>query len=122
RVEYPDPLPANISIGGTVEQLGSRADVIVAALCTMLNDLDTKRQLRQFFACAKAGKPFTFARYSDDVVLTTTSAIAAAGDMTISLTSTAGVVVGQQYVLRDEFDCEILKIASVGATSVTLYS
>ncbi len=118
--QYPDLNIKNTAASGTGETLIQRNDVIVRAGLSMEIDPDLKRQLRNWFEWAKKGKPWTFARDRSETVLCQLVGDFDAGDTTIELTDTSGVVVGKQYVLRTDTLLQVVKVASTSAPLVTL--
>ena len=102
-----------------------RKGVIVAVEWDLLTssgvaDDTRKRQLRQLSQWAQAGNSFNFARDRNKVVNTTLSADAAAGASTVSVISATGITIGDEYIIRDATYAELIKVANVVSTTITL--
>jgi len=116
----------NVSISGRQETLNVRVNAIVAVEFRGLLTLNTthatfKRNFKQFLLWAQAGNPWYFAWDSAENVLTTLTSVAALGASTLQLSSTTGVDANAFYVLRSEYNAELVKIQSVDSgVQVTL--
>jgi hypothetical protein len=123
--EYPREALRGKSAAGIVETLGVRHDVVIdLGFRNFKNDDATnatfKRNLKQFESWAQAGNTWTLALDSGDTFMTTLTNSPAAGATVLSLTSATGVVAGRHYVVRNEFDAEVVKVASIASLDVTL--
>lgn len=79
-----------------------------------------KRNLKQWEQMAQAGEPWTIALDSADAVLTTLTNSPSAGDTSIDVADATGMVIGRSYVLRNEFDLEVVKISNISSLIITL--
>jgi hypothetical protein len=83
-------------------------------------DAALKRHIRQWWQWAQKGNAWTIARDTTQTVLTTLAADASVGALTLTLTSTVGVVVGQLYILRNETDLTVVKVTAISGSTVTI--
>lgn len=81
------------------------------------DDVDFEAELLAWWAWARAGNQYSFALDSADQVDTTLDGAAASGQKVIPLTSTAGIVVGKKYRLREAIgnNEENTHVASISA-------
>lgn len=107
---------------GLSETLTVRTDVVVELTVKSFtfDQYDLQRRIRQWWEWAKAGNPWTFARYENYASLTTLASAAAAGSTSLTLTDASGVVIGGQYVLRNDVYLQIVKASDVVGNVVTL--
>ncbi len=91
---------SDMSDGGVHEtSLRSSRDEIRIQLANFV-DRAFKRNVRAWWAWARKGKTYAFALDVADQVDTTLDVAAASGQKVIPLTSTAGIVVGKEYIVR----------------------
>lgn len=85
------------------------------------NSTATKNALVGWWAWASQGKPYSFALDGARTVNTTLSASVAAGATGCSVNSTAGILNGRAYLLRDAdgIEEEVVIVSSVGSTNVS---
>ena len=124
-IYYPRQVLQGVSTARKTETLNVYADCIVhmAFVNFMTGDAtdDTlKRNLYQWKQWAEAGNAWTMAYDSAETVKTTLTATEAIGSTVIDLTSVSGIDVDGLYVIRNSVNIELVKIVSVGASTVTL--
>lgn len=116
--DYPRRALRGASAAGIVETLTVRTDTELDIGFRNFQHANAThatffRNFKQFQQWAWNGGTWTLALDSGDTVLTTITNSPAAGTSTLELTSATGVVVGRHYVLRNEFDVEVVKIATL---------
>lgn len=128
QLDSPRQVIQNQSASGMVETLKVRADVQVdLAFRYFVNataaDATLKRNLKQWHVWAQEGRAWNFGLDSADVVFTTLTASAAAGDTVLALSSMTGVAVNGLYIVRNALSLEVVKVTALnspGAGQVTL--
>jgi len=93
----------------------------VEATWENLTDAAFEESLRAFFAWASTGNPFSFTRDVNDGQITTLDSSASAGQKVIPVTSEAGFVSGNSYLIRQAKGDreEMIVIAATAAGSIT---
>lgn len=76
-------------------------------------DLPLELEIEQFLVYAEDGGVFTFYRDRNEGIFTTTDAAVAEGDTLIPIASTAGITVGNHYVIRTPTKLDTIEVASV---------
>lgn len=95
---------------------------IVRIQLANFDDVDFEADVLAWWAWARAGNQYAFARDLSDKIDTTLNGAAASGQKVIPLTSTAGIVVGTKYKIREAIGNyeENIHVASISAgVSVT---
>lgn len=123
--DHPRRTSRNTSASGIVETLTIRADAAFEfAVRNLLNrdaaHITLKRKLKQWEQWAQSGASWTLALDSTDTVLTTLTNSPAIDATVLSLTSVAGIVAGRNYVLRNVFDLEVVRVDSIASLDVTI--
>lgn len=111
--------------GVSVETLNVAMESRVLVSLMKFNDVEAahqtlRRNLLQWYAWASMGKAWTFAYDSSDTVLTTLAAGANAGSSSVEVSSATGIVAGRQYVIRSATQLDIVRVASIDGTTLTL--
>lgn len=115
----------NESASNVVETLTVRHDVTLdIAFRGCLNReepwITMKRNVKQFAAYAQYGRLWYLALDSTDTALTTITNAPVEGSTVISLLNSSAVVAGRSYVVRNDVDVEVVKVASIAVPDVTL--
>ena len=124
-VRYPDERIYNVAQSGASEVLTIRAEVVAEVEWQMMSfgnstDLALHRNLQGWWRHAVQGGVWSFARDRDNVVHTTLSANAAAGASVVTVTSATGIVVGRQYVIRDDVRLQLIEVDEIAGSNITL--
>lgn len=126
RQQFLDPdqvVVSNTAISGIEERLNVRLDLPVSFSFRYFvtpTEATLKRNLQQWLALAKEGGEWFFALDSAEKVLTTLSDSSLAGDSSVEVTSATGIVIGNQYLIRSSTRGELVKVAGVSGTTITL--
>lgn len=118
------PRTTNTTLTGDTEIVYlPRVDVRVRATFPPFATNNTTRlALHEWWQWAQKGGQFRFVFDSTKTVKTTLSAQEAAGQTVLSVTSTSGFVIGQQYVIVGGPNYQLVQVSNVGASDITVTS
>lgn len=123
--DYPRVTLSNRSASGIVETLTVRTDAVMDIAVRNLLRRDAahitlKRQIKQWEQWAQNGSAWTLALDSTNTVNTTITNSPAADATVVTVASATGIVAGREYVLRNEFDLEVVKVTGIAGLDLTL--
>lgn len=123
--DYPRLTLGGKSAAGIKETLTVRTDASIDLAFRNLLRRDAthitlKRNLKQWEQWAQNGSAWTLALDSTNTVNTTITNSPAADASVITVASAAGIVAGREYVLRNEFDLEVVKVSGIAGLDLTL--
>lgn len=136
NLDFPEPLLSDFVAKPHSSRVLSHSDGNVASvalkslywegriLLDKFTDAQFEADLHAWFSWAVQGKQYAIARDSADVVNTTLTAAATAGDSALVVVSNAGLVVGNRYLLRNiaTREEEIVRIFAFGGPNITTYA
>jgi hypothetical protein len=105
--------------GGVVQYQFQRfEEIIEPEIDFMLTDKDFNREIKDFWGWVSKGKTLRFMMDPDDMVFLKLDGAAAAGQKTVPMEFTDGLVVGQRYYLtnwRDGWQRETVEVDTINA-------
>ena len=127
RIQADSPRVAALAMAASriESNLNVAADVRVSAAFRWLENANAsnaalKRNLYQWFEWATQGRPWQFAMDSAKTVNTTLAQGANAGDTQVIVTSAAGIVANDQFILRSTTQLALVKVTGVAGTTLTI--
>lgn len=99
-----------------------RMDVRITAHFRKHTDAAKRLAVFEWWQWAQQGNSFRYVKDTTKTVKTTLSASEAAGQTVLSVSSTSGFVQGQQYVIVGGPNYQLVQIASIGISDITVTS